>query len=367
MSTFAVTREIVGEVRPAENSDWLDLVRLEAKDYDFITQRGLYEVGDVVVYFPVDSLLPMWIVEAMGLEGKLAHGPIPDDGSERLRNRVKTVKLRGNLSQGVVCTPEVLLEANAYLDEKALKEDDLTGVLGVSKYEPPVIPSKHGNLVPLPEGISVYDIEGAQNYPDIIEEMMTTPVCITEKIEGSNWWASLDSDRFVTVGQRNYAIERSQDGIHDWWKAFESQSLGRLLRDLYDELLVVEGQSSIQRLTIRGEIVGPGIQGNYYGLPDHKVFIFDIERNGIPVDAKEFLRLADKYKFATVPLIAVDMLLSDWLGNLNVKESSDGKSLLADRPREGIVIKPMIEHTHSKIGRLFIKQRGPEYLAKSDH
>ena len=98
MSEFKVGLEIIGEVSPAPNADSLDLVKLERIDYDFITMKGLYEPGDVVVYFPVDSLLPDWIIKALDLEGRLAHGAHTEDDTPRRRDRVKTIRLRGNYS-----------------------------------------------------------------------------------------------------------------------------------------------------------------------------------------------------------------------------------------------------------------------------
>lgn len=366
MSTFAVTMELIESVRPADNSDNLDMVSLESKDYSFITQRGLYETGDAVVYFPVDSLLPMWIVEALGLEGKLAHGAVPTDGSERLRNRVKTIKLRGNLSQGVVCTPDILMEANKYLDKDIFKQDDLTADLGVTKYEPPVVASKHGNLVQMPEMISVYDIEGAQNYPAIVQMLMQVPVYITEKIEGSNWWASLDAAGNFTVGQRNYAIEPTETGIHDWWKVANTYAVEEALRDMWTDLNSLSGRQPLQRLTLRGEIIGPGIQGNYYKTADHDILLFDIEYNGKAIDATLFINMTEKYELPTVPTLCWNRSLQSWLEGRTVKEASDGTSELIDRKREGIVIKPMQERHSDVIGRVFIKQRSLAYLAKSD-
>lgn len=367
MSTFAVTMEIIGEVSPAENSDNLDLVRLESKDYQFITQRGLYEVGDVVVYFPVDSLLPMWIVEALGLEGKLAHGAVPEnEGEERLRNRVKTIKLRGNLSQGVVCTADVLMDANKHLDRKIFKQNDVTADLGVVKYEPPVISSHTGDLIAMPEMVSTYDIEGAQNHPEVVQMLMQVPVYITEKMEGSNWWCSIDQLGNIMVGQRNYAIKPVEAGEHDWWKVFRVGGYEQALRDMAHELSNMTGEPTLQRLTLRGEIIGPGVQGNYYKLKDHKVLLFEIERNGKPLKASRFVELTTEHDLEVVPTLAYNVSLQSWLKGRSVVEASNGQSELIQRKREGIVIKPVNERLDANLGRVFIKQRSPEYLAKSD-
>lgn len=367
MSTFKVTLETIGEVNPAENSDRLDLVRLESKDYDFITQKGLYKSGDKVVYFPVDSLLPMWIVDALGLIGKLAYGNIPTDDSERLRNRVKTVKLRGNLSQGVVCTPDILIRANSQLNQSDFEADNLAPVLDVEKYEPPVISGKHGNLVVLPDMVSVYDIESAQNYTDIANMLMDTGVYITEKIEGSNWWCSIDNFGNISVGQRNYAIDEVESGEHDWWKVSRQYNIEKILPEMWKFIREKLGGHLSNRLTLRGEIIGSGVQGNYYNLNSHDVLLFDIEFDGKPIDAYYFNKLATDFGFSVVPELCFGNTLREWLGDKTIKQASNGRSELIDRKREGIVIKPMNETYVNGFGRLFLKQRSPEYLEKSDN
>ena len=381
MSEFAVTLETIKSVEKHSNADALDIVYLEGINYQFVTLLGMYKAGDEVVYFPVDSLLPDPIMELMGLT-QLAHGDIPEDeGVERKRNRVKTVKLRGAISQGVVCTLMALDEFNPKL-ELSLRliesGDDIAKLLGVTKYEPPVVSQKGGDLVQMPDLVSVYDIEGAQRYPEIVAQLMGVSVVITEKVEGSNWWASLTDEGEFVVGQRNYAIRPNEEGVHDWWKVAEALNIKSVLEKIMAELeetysehvdgfYPTEDQINIQRVTLRGEIVGPGIQANYYKLKDHKVFMFEVEVNGNPVDAEIFVSLMAKYNLETAPVLAINQTLHEWLDGKTVQDASDGMSLITKRKREGIVIKPESEMETEGFGRVFIKQRSPAYLAKTDN
>src|SRR5688572_20999608 len=116
------------------------MARLSGKDYEFVVGKGDFTAGDSVVYFPVDSLLPQWITDTLGLTGKLT-------GAEK--NRVKTIRLRGNISQGVVALPSTLAEHCPDI-LKAELGADITALLGVEKYEPPAISSQYGDLHPLP-------------------------------------------------------------------------------------------------------------------------------------------------------------------------------------------------------------------------
>jgi hypothetical protein len=111
--------------------------------------------------------------------------------------------------------------------------------------------------------------------------------------------------------------------------------------------------------TIYGEYLGPGVQKNIYGLSHNEIKCFDIKIDGEFMDASELARI-------WVPILAKEVTLKEWLQGISIQEASNGVSLLANTKREGIVVKPMIEQRHPTLGRLILKQRSPEYLAKSD-
>lgn len=361
MSEFAVTIERIGEVCHHPNADRLDLAKVEGMSFQFIVGRDQYKVGDLVVYFPIDSLLPQEIIEKLGLVGKL-HGP--------QKNRLKTVRLRGEISQGIVCKPEDVELFTGMDSEHA----DVTEELKVTKYEPPesfMVPGQRGQmpayLKPLPDGVFVYDIEGADRHPDVIEHLMDMPVLITEKIEGSHFAAHLDADDKFVVCQRRYSIEEPE---HVWSKLAEKIELR-----LWMECLKMQLDCLV--LTVRGEVVGPAVQGNYYGLKGHELFIFEIEVDGAPMVGHKFLGVFDRYPFygsygefegiKRVPLLSAYATLREVLGDKTVQEASNGKSALCDKAREGIVIRPYYnEEWLLGYGRLIIKQRSPEYLAKTE-
>ena len=195
MSSFAVKVCRLATVTPHSDPavERLALATLTTSDYRFVVQKDVYQPGDLVIYFPLDSILPAPIIETLGLTGKLS-------GSEH--NRVKTIRLRGEISQGLVASPKDLLtpEEVASMHEG----DDLTERLGVTKYEPPVIVENYGKLVSLPHWVSVYDIENAENFAIQAAALMDQPVVITEKVEGSHWALTIDSTGAIQVAQRNY-------------------------------------------------------------------------------------------------------------------------------------------------------------------
>lgn len=353
MAFFGVTKETIDKVFPHGNADRLEIATLVGKAFQFIVPKGEYNQGDDVLYFPIDSLIPHDVLARLGLVGKLA-------GAEQ--NRVKTIRLRGEISQGIVSKFETM----AGLVSEDMTDEQLTERLGVTKYEPEPIPIQGGTLVRLPVGLSVYDIEGADRYADVAEQLMDEPVNITEKVEGSNFSVSYDSVLgTMSVNQRRNAILLDDGESHMFWDYALQSGLHDAIKDL--------GRATKQTWAAYGEFVGPGVQGNIYRLKEHRVYLFDVRRDGFWLTPNEFYEFVEdlQQKFGVnavhAPVLSNGKTLREVLNGRTIQEISDGKSELADIRREGIVIKPMRNIYSPKLGsRLILKQRGPEYLAKSE-
>lgn len=351
-----MTIERIAEVWEHTNADRLAMAKVASMSYQFVIAKDSFKPGDLVIYFPIDSLLPPHIIEVLGLAGKLA-------GSDK--NRVKTVRLRGQISQGLVAEPPLLLEdwgSMAYSEGQ-----DITARLGVTKYEPPPVPSQAGNLVPLPRMVSVYDIEGAERFGVLVERLLDEPVLITEKLEGSHFAASIFKDGEIAISQRRYKIEPIAAAEHDWHKAARVSGLRDKLPLLKAEIERQRGEE-VEVVTVRGELIGTGIQGNYYRLPGQQVKMFEIEVNGEPIDAHAFLALTKHFDIETVPVLSADVPLRAWLDDKSIAEMSNGETVINPKlAREGIVVRPMRELRDLTLGRILVKQRSPHYLANSDY
>lgn len=375
MSKFAVEVRIISEVITHPNADRLTIYRVHGLGYQFISNVK-YNVGDAVVYFPVDSVMPLHLIEAFELGNML---------SGKQHDRVKTVRLRGEVSQGFVSNlddtlPLCQFEGNAtdipmYIKDavdrgawEELLEWDLKEALGVTKYEPPPVPCQNGDLVPLPLGNSMYDIEGCDNYPHIVQWLIDEkiPVIITEKLEGQNFSVSVTPEEEY-VSQRRFSIREKEGGEHDMWEVARREKILEVAK----KILGVGGTD----VTLYGEHLGPGIQGNYYKLKERTVRFFSMKFNGEWLGNEAFLETLEQFGILnrSVPVIARNVLLGEWLAGKRINEASYGKSLLnKDRLREGIVIRPVVEiKDHPFVGEigthLIIKQRDPIYLDKTGH
>jgi len=361
MSTFKVTVERLEKVWDHPNADKLQLAKVEGMSFQFCVKKDAYKTGDLVIYFPVDAVLPPNLIEKFGIANFLA-------GKEK--NRLKTVRLRGEISQGFVCSyslPDIgiLYGGRRFQDDGVTPWTDvgldLTSTLGVTKYEAPEVPCHAANLIQHPEGITHYDIEGCQRYPHVLETLMDQPVFITEKVEGSNAYFSVLSDGKFVVGQRNFQIQQIEGHVHTWWKAAITHNIEDALRHLRED-------NYGKQVTIRAEICGPAISGNIYKLGVPTLFVFDILVDGTYLDAHQFVDTCTKYNLRMAPILSIGTTLREWLSGRTVESASSGQSTIVDFPqlKEGIVIKPMTEQFSSTLGgRLFLKMRDPIYLDKT--
>ncbi len=394
MSTFGVFIETIATVRPHPNADRLELAELEGIGYQFVIGKDTFDPGQRVLYFPLDAVLPGPLIDAMGLTGKL---------SGKQKNRVKTVKLRGAISQGVVGPldlidpslgePDEVVVNFDFLDESACltiepweqrkareqrisdlatQHVDYAPLLGVIKYEPPESnggSSPSANEYPLPPNVGKYDIENCERWQETVEELMQQPVLITEKLEGSHIAATRYPDGTAMLCSRRCLLgsftgqedlDNIQFGTHFYRGARNSQ--------LFESLEKVAALFPGQQITLRGELIGPGVQKNIYGLTALEVRLFDIELDGRAIDAVVFLAICALLPTRAAPLIhEATRTLAEIVGGQDLRSFSNGPSALrAAQLREGIVIKPAYESTHRRLGRLFLKQRSPEYLATAD-
>lgn len=359
MSTFGIFAETIESVSAHPNADRLELAKLIGIGYQFIIGKGQFQPGDQVLYFPIDALITPEILATIGLTGKL---------SGKNKNRVKTIRLRGCISQGIVVAPATILKEQVgptfgydSNGDGTYRKIDYAELLGVTKYEPEEAgPGQLGPQSPLPAGVCHYDIENCERWQNQLGALMDQPVVITEKLEGSHIAITRLLDGTIVTCTRKTSLVEPESKYH----------MGAENSGIYGAIKELAEIHPEHQITIRGELCGPGVQGNIYGMTRLHMYVFDIELSGRPIDAKQFRELTIKLAIPTVPFLSTPgTTLREWLGSRSIQEASNGQPVLGSDTnvlREGIVIKPETEQTDCQLGRLFLKQRSPDYLASSD-
>lgn len=345
MSEFKVKLDTVKHTLPIEGADAIESLFLESTEYPFIVQKGVYQSGDTVLYFPLDAVLPEHIIEKLELN------------PSRLRQHtiVKTFKLKkfGVFSQGVVCKPELFLTS----EQIKAGLEDYAELLGVVKYEEPLNSRNVRSKGSLPPEVFMYDIENAENQRALVELLKDQVVLITEKLEGSHFSITSYPDGTLKVCSRRQTIDVDYES---WWSTIYHKYHWF---SIFKKMASIVGNYHI--FTVRGEIVGPGVQRNIYDLKELELRVFEIEIDSQPVgvDLTSYLYNICLKPFAvkSVPTV-YEGPLSEYLLGRSLKEAANGPSeLKLAQMREGIVIKPWVEQKHHG-QRVFVKQRDPQYL-----
>lgn len=342
------------------NADALELAKVG--DYLSIVRKGQFKTGDLVAYIPEQSIVPIDIIKEMGLEGRLA-GPAHD--------RVKAVRLRGTLSQGL-CYP-----ARAGWVEK----QDVGTELNIIKYVPPIPAALAGEVYAAGQDKCIkYDIENIKRYPDIFVD--GEDVVFTEKIHGT--WCMIgvmppamshetygdvliSSKGMSAQGLAFKTIEKNDNNLYV--RAARANGVVEAIREECGKDYLEQGRP----VYVLGEVFGRGVQDLAYGASTgqddtlgFRVFDVFVGRAGSPegryLDDTELSLFLEVLGLSRVPVLYrgpfSKEILETWT---NGKETVSGKQM---HIREGVVVRPAKERRHPEIGRTQLKSVSADYLLR---
>lgn len=208
--------------------------------------------------------------------------------------------------------------------------DDISKFYNVQKWEPQAALSLAGQQKGLfPAELNKTDQERVQNLPDqwfIATEELGTTFEVTEKLDGTSATYYLDADGGFHVCSRNFELKEDEGNVY--WKIAKKYRIEEMMREI-----------GLQGYAVQGEIIGPQIQGNKYGLKDQEFFVFDIQR------AVTFEHVRPKIRTNWVSMMGlqhVPVLKSHAVlkGRNRILEEADGQSMVGVKPkREGVVWK----------------------------
>lgn len=347
------TIQIVSEVQPIENADSIEKVKI--KDWWVVSEKGNFKPNDFCVYFEIDSLLPVDNPAFEFLSKHTTPKTAIIDGEEHVGYgyRLKTIKLRGQISQGLALP----LSSNVFpadrICETVKEGDDVTEMLKIEKYEPP-IPAHLSGIVKgsFPGFLPKTDEERVQNLGGVVDKIQGEVLYITEKLDGSSV-TIYKKDGVLGVCSRN--LELMDTPENTLWEIARQYDLANILPDGY---------------CIQGEIMGESIQKNTLKLKGHELYVFNVFKIDEHkfLDFNEFIKFCSDYKLKNVPIIDNGHNLDTGVEGL--LKLADGQSLLNENAkREGIVLRPTVEKQVENDGvmmRLSFKVISNTYLLKNE-
>ncbi|MEU8651235.1 RNA ligase (ATP) [Streptomyces sp. NPDC048737] len=348
MSTLRVTAEVL-TVHEHPNADALELAQVGL--YRAVVAKGAYRTGDAAVYIPEQSVLPADLIEELGLTGRLA-------GSRA--DRVKAVRLRGELSQGIVCRPSALADVD--LARAAGEGTDFAERLGIVKWVPPIPPTMDGEVEPAPDLLPWVDIENIQRYPDLFAA--GERVVLTEKLHGSACLLTYVADEErVYVSSKGFgakSLALREDPRNLYWRAVRGHGVAEAAARLAVRL-------GARRVGVFGEVYGAGVQDLTYGADGRRdtlgYAVFDVSAE---IDGT--VRWLDAAALLKGELPLVPRLFEGPYDSARVLELAGGRETVSGRElhlREGVVIRPAVER-YSPVtgGRAVAKAVSAAYLTR---
>ncbi len=321
----------IDALNPIEGADKIEVATVGG--WKVVCQKGLYNVGDLVIYCEIDSFIPTEVAPFLTKEGQE-----PKEYNGVKGERLRTVKLRGVTSQGLLLSlseTDVLYNdstSHTKMSELNLEEgSDVTKLLGILKYEPPIPACLAGEVKGLfPSWGRKTDQERCQNLVNEIQEAYDNDIKfeVTVKLDGSSCTVGTSIYGEYVVCSRNMSLRLEQKGntFVDVCKKYDLEA----------------NTKKFAGLLISGELMGSGIQGNKEGLKDHDIYVFDIydTRTGKYLNEDDRSLIVKKLGLKHVPVLHKSVTLKELqLHNINdILAFADGPSLNNNK-REGIVFK----------------------------
>lgn len=254
----------IEEVRDIKNADAIQAYRVLG--WWVVDKKDIHQVGDLVVYLSLDSWVPHELAPF------LSKGQEPREYNGVKGERLRTVKLRGQVSQGLLLKLETVPEkaisnAVSFLEDGRIRHkvvnlgEDVTDLLNVQKWEPPISPQLAGQVrgVFPTSLIPKTDQERIQNCFEEIVAKGDVTYEVTLKLDGTSCTIFRWEDE-LRVCSRNLELKVNEENKDNTLVAVALKIADRIPNGF----------------AFQGELMGPGIQGNREGFTEHKFFVFDI-------------------------------------------------------------------------------------------
>jgi hypothetical protein len=344
---LATVQKII-DIKEIPGSDFIELAFVLG--WQIIIKKGEYKIGDLCCYIEIDTITPV-TSEFQFLE--------------KYNYRVKTQKMRGVLSQGLI----IPLPPGKWKEE-----DDLTDIIGIKKYEKPdnnpveryekprvpkiwykklwylfkytifykMFPEARPKLrSPFPTHlVSITDEERIQNCPQILEKYRWKEFIVSYKLDGSS--LTIIHNKVFGISKFRICSRRFElhDKKNDWYKVFESTNFKKHILNLVEYY-------NTNDIIVQGEAIGK-FNGNYHQLAQEEIRLFNIYVDGKRINQERFYLVCDDLlKIPCCPFykrVVLNHSMEEILQESNIKDILNPKV-----PVEGLVWRSIEDNTSFKV------------------
>ncbi len=337
MTRQLATVKPISELRPIPDADSIETAIIDG-GWPTVVRKGQYEVGELVLFLEIDSWVPVGLAPFLFTKNE------PKTYQGVKGQRLKTVKLRGQLSQGLALKLEPIdhicydVVGSVKYDDGTPYVIDITGnldeQLGILKWEAPENDQLAGNARGnFPHFIPKTDQERVQNLANKLQDHWNETFEVTIKLDGSSMTAYYFEGEFG-VCSRNINLQTAKDNTY--WKVAIQLRLEEILTKHYEE--------TGQYLALQGELMGPGIQKNREGLTTHEFYVFDVwnisEQRYLTPKERYDLMASEHFYFSDIRHVPVLSQIGFITGCTvdDILAYAEGPSL-HNEVREGVVFK----------------------------
>ena len=334
MRKMATIRQ-VDAITPIEGADAIEVAQVGG--WKVVVKKGEYQPGDLAVYCEIDSWIPIEVAPF------LQKGDRAYEFEGVIGNRLRTVKLRGQISQGLLLPMAVAAGSEVGAD--------VSEILNIKKYEAPVPAQLAGDVNgTFPSFVPKTDQERIQNLSAELAEWKGKNLTweVTEKLDGSSMTVFFRDGEFG-VCSRNYDLKRNE--ANSLWKTAIANNMEVKMRALG------------ANIAIQGELVGEGIQGNPYKIRGQQFYVYDVYDidAGRYYNAHQRQRLVKDLALNHCPIMNAEFRLGADTTIDALLAMAEAKTVMLDNgpEREGLVFKCIeIEASFKAISNKFLLKTG---------
>eukprot|EP01038_Epipyxis_sp_PR26KG_P014391 gene14391-19316_t len=343
--TVSISRKLayvakVIQIVPIHNADSIELAVING--WRCVVKKDEFQVNELAIYFSIDSVPDFEDQNFAFLKNKNV-------------SRIKTIKLRGVISQGLLGPLSWLSERGHTVDNLA-EGDDVTELMGVTKFQtaeeavdnPSIHPIFPTHLVPKTDSTRL------QSDPErYFTSILNREIIITRKEDGCSCSVIFYNGDFIPCGRNVVLTDISDRNFKHYYRVIERYNLQQVL-------------TSIGRnLAIQGEVIGSKVNGNRLRLDELTFRVFDM----YDIDTQSYLLFDEIFEICTTNGIPMVPLIFRGLAN-DLELSVDSFLNMADKQEylkgvtaEGIVVKT---NDQPHIPRVSFKVISNKYLLKHD-
>lgn len=390
MAEFHVPVKRIREIKVHPNADAIEFAIIDG--YQSIVRKGDFSSGELTAYIPEAAVVPEYLLRRIGLwDDEKGKGKL----NGKLGNRVKAIRLRGEISQGICVKLGTELDmAFVERDDEADDDvsamlfvdegDDVADFLGITKWEPEIPASMAGEVWNAGQDLTIsFDVENVKSFPDIL--VPGEEIILTEKLHGSFTGITVLPLRIAQtlkepgfgkhgnilvwskgLGSKGLVFKNNEANAKNLYVRSTQKLIDALDRSHDDGGFYVYDEANSVPYVIMGETFGPGVQDlTYTGKVDFRVFaVVNMRSDGLfylpEVGIKQWIsEIGEEIKM-------VPKLYTGHYTPEIVAEYTTGKSTLGDHIREGVVITTPSNRSDPRIGRVILKSVSEDYLFRKN-